>query len=191
MGIHIGGWWAPIREAMWRFSGSEAGLKKLDDPSEHELPYLASVVPEVIDAPVPEDKSKIIDVDMKYQKMLPQPERIVISYISRQAGKRRKLIQEDHDGLLQALKDLVERKNKEREAIMDAIDGTGGAFDRRTDEGRVPLEWEFNELYAERMSKDDQIKAAARTTVRDDILAKNHNRELIFFRSSLEFTEMA
>ena len=168
MGIHIGGWWAPIREAMWRFSGSEAGLKKLDDPSEHELPYLASVIPDVIDAPVPADESKIVDVDKKYQKMLPQPEKVVISYISRQGGRRRKLIKEDHDSLVQALEDLVERKNKERRAIMDAMDGAVGPFNRRTDDGRVPLEWEFNELYAEKMSKDDQINATARTTVRRD-----------------------
>jgi len=192
MGIHIGGWWAPIREAMWRFSGSEAGLKKLDGASKHEIPYLASVVPEVIDAPVPADESKIVDVDKEHQKILHQPEKIVISYISRQRGRRRKLIKEDHDGLVQALNDLVERKNKERKAVMDAIDEGGPKFNRRTDEGKLPLEWEFNELYAENMTRDAQIKATARSTVRD---IPNLHKMLVFqsfyYRSFLEFTEMA
>ncbi|KAJ3506267.1 hypothetical protein NLJ89_g6968 [Agrocybe chaxingu] len=30
-GLHVGGWWAPVREAMWRFAGAEEGLKGLKE----------------------------------------------------------------------------------------------------------------------------------------------------------------
>jgi len=65
--------------------------------------------------------------------------KVVITYISRQSTKRRKLVEDDHNGLVTALERLVEAKGPS---------------------------WEFNVLIAEKMSKDEQIKAIARTTVR-------------------------
>ncbi|KAG6879350.1 hypothetical protein C0992_003394 [Termitomyces sp. T32_za158] len=65
-------------------------------------------------------------------------EKIVITYVSRQRGGRRKLREADHAGLVEALEGLVRRR------------GSG---------------WEFVVMEAERMSKDAQVAAAARTTV--------------------------
>ncbi|KAK0472482.1 hypothetical protein IW261DRAFT_1424309 [Armillaria novae-zelandiae] len=70
---------------------------------------------------------------------LPMPDKVVITYISRQNTERRRLTDEAHDSLVTALEELVERKK---------------------DEG-----WELNIMYAEQMSKDAQVHAAARTTI--------------------------
>ena len=47
---------------------------------------------------------------------LPMPEKIVITYISRQSAHKRKLLEEDHEALVRELIALFERKNTEREA---------------------------------------------------------------------------
>ncbi|KAK0219115.1 hypothetical protein IW262DRAFT_1080213 [Armillaria fumosa] len=70
---------------------------------------------------------------------LQMPDKVVITYISRQNTERRRLTDEAHDSLVTALQELVERKK---------------------DEG-----WELNIMYAEQMSKDAQVHAAARTTI--------------------------
>lgn len=62
-------------------------------------------------------------------------EEIVISYITRQAVKRH-LIPEDHDGLVSALTELCTRRG-----------------------------WELNVVAMERLSKEEQLAVAARTTV--------------------------
>jgi hypothetical protein len=69
---------------------------------------------------------------------------IVITYISRQ-GSRRRLLVESHEVLVDALQALVDRKNVEA--------STGGR------------KWELNIVQAERMSKDEQVQVAGRTTV--------------------------
>jgi len=171
MGIHVGGWWAPIREAMWRFAGAEEGLSVLDKHIrlQQEAPYLKSDIPRVrgVDTLASEGDVPPVDVDSRHQLALQPPEKIVISYISRQRTLRRKLVQEDHLGMIEALAELVERKNKERQAVMDALDGAlRGGLRQESEEGKIPPEWEFNELYAEQMTKDEQIKATSRTTVR-------------------------
>jgi len=61
-------------------------------------------------------------------------EEIVVSYISRQAVKRH-LIPEDHDGLVDALKELCTRRG-----------------------------WELNIVAMERLTKEEQLAVAARTT---------------------------
>ncbi|KAF9487953.1 hypothetical protein BDN71DRAFT_1404003 [Pleurotus eryngii] len=101
-GIKVGGWWAPVREAVWKLAGV-----RLDD-------FLQPTT------------------------QLPVPETIVITYISRQRGSRRKLVEENHEGLVDALMELVERK------------GRG---------------WEFQPLEAERMTKDQQVRAVSRSTI--------------------------
>jgi hypothetical protein len=60
---------------------------------------------------------------------------VVVSYISRQAVKRH-LISEDHDGLVSALTELCERRG-----------------------------WELNVVAMERLTKEEQLAIAARTTV--------------------------
>ncbi|KAG6884390.1 hypothetical protein C0993_011619 [Termitomyces sp. T159_Od127] len=66
-------------------------------------------------------------------------EGVVITYVSRQGGSRRKLREADHAGLVGAMEGLVRRR------------GAG---------------WEFVVMEAETMTKDAQVRAAARTTVR-------------------------
>ncbi|KIM42075.1 hypothetical protein M413DRAFT_71332 [Hebeloma cylindrosporum] len=112
-GLHIGGWWAPLREAVWRFAGAP-------------------------------EASGITTRNRDDKQLLPMPERIVISYISRQGARNRKLIPRDHEALVKSMKELRKRRQLD---------------------GQIPPEWEFNELLAERMTKDDQVKAAARTTI--------------------------
>ncbi|KAF8891040.1 hypothetical protein BD779DRAFT_1515909 [Infundibulicybe gibba] len=94
LGESAGGWWEPVRAAVWRF----AGLLKLSTGNlEDELPL---------------------------------PEKV-------QTAAHRKLIQEDHDNLVAALEDLIVRRGSN---------------------------WELQVMEAEKMTKDEQIKAVARTT---------------------------
>ncbi|KAG6902177.1 hypothetical protein C0995_003459 [Termitomyces sp. Mi166 len=106
LGHRVGGWWQPLRKAMWDFAGADLGPVHKDSSTE--------------------------------QSSLSLPEKIVITYISRQGGPRRKLREVDHADLVSALEALVARK------------GAG---------------WELVVLQAERISKDEQIQAAARTTI--------------------------
>jgi len=78
------------------------------------------------------------------------PKKIVITYISRQ-GVRRHLIEEDHDGLVKSLQELVERKNAEW-----VKDGRGKGTSK---------EWELNVIKAEQMTRDDQVKIFGRTSI--------------------------
>ncbi|CAE6342091.1 unnamed protein product [Rhizoctonia solani] len=65
-----------------------------------------------------------------------------ITYISRQTARHRKLLAPDHEGLVQALQDLVARKN--------AL-------------GTRP--WKLEIVEAEHISREQQVRIAARTTV--------------------------
>ncbi|KAF8202666.1 hypothetical protein K438DRAFT_1757988 [Mycena galopus ATCC 62051] len=69
---------------------------------------------------------------------LPMPAKIVITYISRQSAGQRKLTPESHTGLVQALEELVARKGNK---------------------------WELIVVEAEKLSKDEQLQIAARTTI--------------------------
>jgi hypothetical protein len=69
------------------------------------------------------------------------PEKIIITYINRQ-GTRRHLLEDDNRGLIAAIEELVERKN--REGLKH---------------------WEFNNVHAERISLDEQFKFAGKSTV--------------------------
>ncbi|SJL14395.1 uncharacterized protein ARMOST_17851 [Armillaria ostoyae] len=80
-----------------------------------------------------------LDVVRRDGDVLPMPDKIVITYISRQGTPRRRLTDEAHDSLVTALQELVGRKK---------------------DEG-----WELNVIQAEQMSKDAQVHVAARTTI--------------------------
>ncbi|KAJ6531795.1 hypothetical protein B0H19DRAFT_966371 [Mycena capillaripes] len=75
------------------------------------------------------------------QPTLQEPETVVITYINRQ-GTRRHLLEEDNRVLVAAMEELVERKNQE-----------GGK------------KWEFNDVHAERLSLDEQVRYAAKTTI--------------------------
>ncbi|KAF9468357.1 hypothetical protein BDZ94DRAFT_1154259 [Collybia nuda] len=114
MGSRVGGWWQPVREAVWRFAGTPLTLDPVPSP---DLPELSKA----------EDSLA-----------LPMPDKIIITYISRQGVSRRKLIPEDHDNLVLALQELVARKGDS---------------------------WRLDILQAEKLTKDEQVQAAARTTI--------------------------
>ncbi|KAH9480331.1 hypothetical protein JR316_0006929 [Psilocybe cubensis] len=175
-GLHVGGWWAPLREAVWRFAGAKEGVAKLTsgnsalvkevDGTQKPLAMIPFLSEEAevrgMDANI--QPADIVDVGASHQNLLPLPEKIVISYISRQSARNRKLIKEDHERMVKAIQELVARKNKERSDFLTAKDGLHGQKTATGDES-VPLAWEFNELIAEHMTKDEQVQAAARTTI--------------------------
>ncbi|KAK7033150.1 hypothetical protein R3P38DRAFT_2921039 [Favolaschia claudopus] len=72
---------------------------------------------------------------------LPDSQNIIITYINRQ-GTRRHLRDEDNLALVAAIEQMVERKNRQ---------GT--------------KKWEFNNVHAERITLDEQIRFAAKTTI--------------------------
>jgi len=81
-------------------------------------------------------------------KVLDMPKKIVITYISRQ-DVRRRLIHEDHELLVKSLQELVQRKNADWLML-----------------GRSKAkEWELNVVKAEQLTKDEQVKLAARSSV--------------------------
>ncbi|KAF9007113.1 hypothetical protein BDQ17DRAFT_1238475 [Cyathus striatus] len=104
MGMHVGGWWEPIRNSIWNFAGATIDL----------TPYTFSP---------PQDQKEI-----------------VITYINRQGGRRR-LINADHNALVTALEEMVARRKANGE------------------------KWRLQVLRAEDMTKDEQVKAAAETTI--------------------------
>ncbi|KAJ7707682.1 hypothetical protein B0H17DRAFT_1174648 [Mycena rosella] len=81
------------------------------------------------------------DAQKESHSALEVPDKIVITYINRQGG-RRHLHDADHLAMVAAVEELVARKNQE-----------GGK------------RWEFNNIQAERLSLDEQIKYAANTTI--------------------------
>ncbi|KAF9555117.1 hypothetical protein CPC08DRAFT_146556 [Agrocybe pediades] len=176
-GIHVGGWWAPLREAVWRFAGAEEGIKSLTSSSsasgflsrdgEQQVMHFMSGEGDVVG--MDNEPSKAVEVSDDAQRKLPMPDKVVISYISRQGARNRKLIQKDHEEMVKAMRELVARKNKERKEFLMAVDmiadEDGEERLRKRESYEVPLEWEFNEIQAEKLSKDEQIRQAARTTI--------------------------
>lgn len=138
-GRHVGGWWEPVRKAMWDFAGVPPSERKIQDIQvpKRDLEIRGS----------DEGNAEILHgVGKEAQRFLGVPETVVITYISRQRS-RRKLTTEDHNRLVEELKRLVERKNEEA----------------KTD--KKQKEWKLNVIEAERMTKDEQIQVAAKTTV--------------------------
>jgi hypothetical protein len=105
-----------VRGAVLRFAGADVGLT--DDNAEQV----------VLSSDTAEGDPR-----------LPMPAKILITYISRQSARNRKLTPESHEGLVQALQALVKAKGEK---------------------------WELIVLEAEKVPKDEQLKIAARTTVR-------------------------
>ena len=99
----------------------------------------------------------------------------VITHTSRHSAHQRKLLKE---ALVQELKALVGRKNVEREAggekkkvefeLIKVREGNGRgvgwAHLTEATSSQQP-EWELKALEAEHMTKDEQVRAASRTTV--------------------------
>ena len=76
-----------------------------------------------------------------FQYLLPAPETITITYISRQNTDRRSLSPGTHDELVLSISQMVERRREKGE------------------------DWEFRVVEAEKLTKDEQVRVAAKTTV--------------------------
>lgn len=161
-GLHVGGWWAPLREAVWRFAGAEEGLAAAVDvrkAKDVQQKHFTSETGEVLglDGTLAAlDAKMVADVGVENQNRLPKPDKIVISYISRQSARSRKLIANDHKLLVESLEELVARKNEERAVYLERKD-------KKPED--VPLEYELTVVEAEKLTHDQQIRMAARTTV--------------------------
>ncbi|TFK16682.1 hypothetical protein FA15DRAFT_683683 [Coprinopsis marcescibilis] len=107
------------------------------------------------------DTERVLNVKASYQGLLDLQDEVVVTYISRQGGKARKLVQGDHEGLVRALEELVIRKNSEREDVLNK-----GADTNNLDDSDTPLPppWSLQVISAEHLSKPAQIRAAALTT---------------------------
>ncbi|CAA7259230.1 unnamed protein product [Cyclocybe aegerita] len=114
----FGGWWKEIREAVFRFAGAKVGGS---EEASHQPPSISRNVTDP-------------------QSLLPLPEQVTITYISRQ-GVRRYLVSEDHNNLVVALRDLIKKKAKEGKR------------------------WNLNIVKPELLSKDEQVKLASETTI--------------------------
>ncbi|KAJ7652682.1 hypothetical protein DFH06DRAFT_1299482 [Mycena polygramma] len=149
VGGRVGGWWEPLRGAVGRFAGAEVLELDIDTEYGGEGEVKADA-----------------DADGEVKSggggggdpHLPLPARIVITYISRQSAGNRKLTPESHAGLVSALEELVARKNAEARDNAN----TSGADKGKKGKGR---EWELVVVEAEKLSKDEQIRIAARTTI--------------------------
>jgi hypothetical protein len=146
MGLHVGGWWAPLREAMWKFAGVDAEYHDFGkaSPLSTDIEAMKPIV----------DPTTVVNTSPESQSHLPMPEKVVITYIDRQNGHNRNFISADNEGLVEAMQELVDRKNSERSASLE-----------QEPRGKLPLEWEFIIMKAGKLTKDEQVRLAARTTV--------------------------
>ena len=157
-GLYVGGWWAPLREAMWKFADAGVEFHNLENAP------LSPVHLESLESSV--DPGTVVNVSPEAQSSLPMPERIVLTYIDRQSAHNRNLIDSDNLGLIEAIQELVDRKNKERRDFLKQLeeeDNFEVFAEKRA--RRLPLEWEFIVMQAGKMTKDEQVRVAARTTV--------------------------
>lgn len=167
-GLYVGGWWAPLREAMWKFAGVDVEFHNLENAPSSEAD-LEALKPNV-------DPTTVVNVSPEAQSYLPMPEKIVLTYIDRQTAHSRNLIESHHLGLIQAIQELVDKKNRERRVVLEQEkEGSPDLTEKRSKQ--IPLEWEFSVMKAEKMSKDEQVRVAARTTV----------CELLFFFAFLSY----
>jgi capsular polysaccharide biosynthesis protein len=81
------------------------------------------------------ENKPVDDNNEQQQQLLPMPSKVVVTYIVRQ-GTRRRLTDEDHNLLVEALEEMAKRHG-----------------------------WELNVVQAERLNKDEQVRIMAKTTV--------------------------
>jgi hypothetical protein len=67
------------------------------------------------------DPTTVVSISPKTQGHFPMPDKVVITYIDRQNGHNRNSIESDNDneGLIEAMRELVDRKNSERSAFLE------------------------------------------------------------------------
>ena len=102
------GWWEPVRRAIVQFAGGDPD-GAFESPTHVVRGGAARIVQQ-------QGKEGTENADSQ----LPMPSKVVVTYISRH------LINEDHEGLIDSLEEMAERKG-----------------------------WEINVVMAERLTKDD------------------------------------
>ncbi|RXW20358.1 hypothetical protein EST38_g5493 [Candolleomyces aberdarensis] len=170
-GIHVGGWWAPIREAVWKFAGVSAHGGVLDG-SQIAFSVDQTKVDGADKKATTTTTREPVDVGEEFQAALPMPSEVVITYISRQSARNRKLVKEDHEAMVEAVNELVKRKNEEREVVEARVKKAAalaakkhGSAPKGGSTEEIPPPWSFDVLQAEHLTKDQQVQAAARTTI--------------------------
>ena len=150
-GLHIGGWWAPLREAMCKFASIDVEFHDSGNVSSSSVDLKAHVDPS--------DSTPIVNISPEAQNQFPIPSKIVLTYIDRQTANSRNLVGSDHSGLIEAIQELIDRKNMERSVILEQAEEQADLVEQ------IPLEWEFSIMQAAKLTKDEQVRMAARTTV--------------------------
>ncbi|KAK7007845.1 hypothetical protein R3P38DRAFT_3281035 [Favolaschia claudopus] len=142
-GVRVGGWWEPVRGAVVRFAGG--------------LPSSSSSSPLSLSESSSADSKQEAGDALEGDPRLPMPPTILITYVSRQSAQHRKLTEEGHKGVVSALEELVRRKNGE----VDGGKGDKGANGEKAGGRR----WELLVMEAEKLTKDEQVRVAGRTTI--------------------------
>ncbi|KAJ4486553.1 hypothetical protein C8J55DRAFT_558517 [Lentinula edodes] len=127
-GERVGGWWEPVRDAVLRFAG--AGDVQ-EEYREREL-LLDGTEDRRAENKMGEDGH----VGVTKQIDIPMPHKVVVTYISRQSGVRRKLTPASHESLVSALRESAERKG-----------------------------YDLIIMEAEKLTKDEQLQVIGRTTI--------------------------
>jgi hypothetical protein len=72
----VSGWWAPLREAMWRFAGVDAEYLDFGkaSPISTDIEAMKPIV----------DSTTVVNISPETQNHLPMPEKVIITYIDRQ-----------------------------------------------------------------------------------------------------------
>ncbi|KAK7058792.1 hypothetical protein VNI00_001416 [Paramarasmius palmivorus] len=118
-GDRVAGWWEPVRAGILKFAGAQNGVAS--------------------EMKVYQDFQRRLDAMHTMDSrpvQLPLPEKVVVSYVSRQAGGRRKLTEESHQSLVEALQEMSQRRG-----------------------------FDLIVMEAEKLSKDEQLQIIAKTTI--------------------------
>lgn len=106
----VGGWWESVRNAVLFFSGAGVG--------------------DVLGGTEDNDAAESTSLQ------LPISKKVMVTYVSRQAGSRRKLSPESHESLVAALRELANKRD-----------------------------FDFNVMEAETLTKEEQLQVIAKTTI--------------------------
>ncbi|EDR00799.1 uncharacterized protein LACBIDRAFT_333854 [Laccaria bicolor S238N-H82] len=155
-GICVGGWWDPVREAIWRFVGVKMGNLSV------VLPLNEGNSVELVKGLQIGDHARLVGVS---GVMLLMPEKIVITYISRQSAHKQRLLKEDHEALVKELKREAGGGGEKELVKGGGVNRKWAPMAEASKSSQQQPEWELQVLEAEHMTKDEQVRAASRTTV--------------------------
>ena len=140
-------WWSPIRKNLIEFVGGAGGTTEMSGDVGLGVGVEQDDTPSELDVVELEEEEGALAEEMKERlEELRKAKQAhsgkpVITYISRQEWGRRELLQRDHDELVKELNDLEKKYG-----------------------------WEVNVVSMDKIHRDEQIRLAARTTVRPNPL---------------------